>query len=116
MNKEFFFYNCQLTGRQLRLGETGMLPAEIVVRSICDADYQENGIFLKELTAESGFLLWLEDLAHLAEQGAQVRHGAVPRDRGGGPRARLDECDKKGRSFQSVRIDRYTTIPQLCID
>ena len=57
MKKEFYFYNCQLTGRQLRLDETGMFPAEIVVRSICDADYQENGIFLKNLTAESGFHL-----------------------------------------------------------
>lgn len=57
MNKEFFFYNCQLEGRQLCLDETEMLPAKIVLRSICDADYQENGIFLKDLTAESGFLL-----------------------------------------------------------
>ena len=42
MNKEFFFYNCQLEGRQLCLDETEMLPAKIVLRSICDADYQEN--------------------------------------------------------------------------
>jgi len=29
MNKEFFFYNCQLEGRQLCLDETEMLPAKI---------------------------------------------------------------------------------------
>ena len=28
MNKEFFFYNCCLEGRQLELGETGFLAAK----------------------------------------------------------------------------------------
>lgn len=48
MDKEFFFYNCCLEGRQLELGETGFLAAKEVVRAICDADFRNNGSYLKD--------------------------------------------------------------------
>lgn len=48
MNKEFFFYNCCLEGRQLELGETGFLAAKEVVRAICDTDFRNNGLYLKD--------------------------------------------------------------------
>ena len=48
MSKEYFFYNCCLEGRQLRLGESGFLAAKEVVRAICDADFRSNGTYLKD--------------------------------------------------------------------
>ena len=48
MDKEFYFYNCCLEGRQLELGETGFLAAKEVVRAICDADFRNNGLYLKD--------------------------------------------------------------------
>lgn len=41
-DREFLFYSCNLEGRQLRMGETGLLQAKDVVLAICDADYQDN--------------------------------------------------------------------------
>lgn len=46
MKKEFYFYNCKLVERQLRLGVSGLLPAKEVVRAICDADFQDNNLLL----------------------------------------------------------------------
>ena len=44
----FDFYSCNLEGRQLEIGESGLLPALEVVRAICDAGFQENETFLYE--------------------------------------------------------------------
>lgn len=44
MNKEFFFYNCCLEGRQLSFGESGYLAAKEVVHTICDSDFQHHNI------------------------------------------------------------------------
>lgn len=55
MNKEFYFYNCCLEGRQLRLGETGLLAAKEVVQAICDADFRNNGSYLKDPKANAGY-------------------------------------------------------------
>lgn len=48
MDTEFFFYNCILEGRQLRLGETGLLPAKEVLRAICNKDFQDNSFNLTD--------------------------------------------------------------------
>ena len=44
MNKKFIFYDCNLEGRQLNLGESGCLAASEVVRSIFDAGFRKNGL------------------------------------------------------------------------
>ena len=46
MNKKFIFYDCNLEGRQLNLGESGFLAATEVVRSIFDAGFRKNGLNL----------------------------------------------------------------------
>ena len=55
MNKEFFFYNCCLEGRQLELGETGFLAAKEVVRAICDTDFRNNGLYLKDPSVNASY-------------------------------------------------------------
>ena len=54
-NKEYFFYNCCLEGRQLRLGESGFLAAKEVVQAICDADFRNNGTYLKDPNAKANY-------------------------------------------------------------
>ena len=44
MDKEFYFYNCCLEGRQLSFGESGYLAAKEVVHTICDSDFQHHNI------------------------------------------------------------------------
>ena len=44
MNKKFIFYDCNLEGRQLEIGESGFLAATEVVRSIFDAGFRKNGL------------------------------------------------------------------------
>lgn len=46
MDLIFLFYRCWLEGRQLRIGETGLLPDTEVVRHICDADFHKNHLNL----------------------------------------------------------------------
>ena len=55
MNKEFYFYNCCLEGRQLELGEVGFLAAKEVVSAICDADFRNNCSYLKDPNANSRY-------------------------------------------------------------
>lgn len=52
IDKEFFFYNCCLEGRQLHLGEAGFLAAKEVVQAICDADFRNNCSFLNDPSAD----------------------------------------------------------------
>lgn len=40
------FYYCALEGRQLRIGETGILPCREVVRAICESDYQNKDLVM----------------------------------------------------------------------
>lgn len=42
---EFNYYCCILKGRQLSIGEAGLLPASEVLRAICDAGFQNNRLF-----------------------------------------------------------------------
>ena len=53
--KDFYFYNCCLEGRQLRLGETGFLAAKEVVQAICDADFRNNGTYLKDPDVKASY-------------------------------------------------------------
>lgn len=53
--KDFYFYNCCLEGRQLRLGETGFLAAKEVVQAICDADFRNNGTYLKDPDVKANY-------------------------------------------------------------
>ena len=69
MNKEFYFYNCCLEGRQLRLGETGLLAAKEVVQAICDADFRNNGSYLKDPKANAGRRMNVVSGLFLALQG-----------------------------------------------
>ena len=55
MKKEYYFYNCCLEGRQLRLGESGFLAAKEVVQAICDADFRNNGSYLKDPNAQADY-------------------------------------------------------------
>ena len=55
MTKEFYFFNCCLEGRQLELGETGFLAAKEVVRAICDADFRNNGSYLKDPSTNASY-------------------------------------------------------------
>ena len=55
MKKEYYFYNCCLEGRQLRLGESGFLAAKEVVQAICDADFRNNGSYLKDPNAKANY-------------------------------------------------------------
>ena len=43
---DFYFNFCALEGRQLRLGETGMLPCKKVMRAICESDYQNKDLVM----------------------------------------------------------------------
>ena len=40
------FYYCALEGRQLRQGETSMLPCKKVMRAICQSDYQNKDLVM----------------------------------------------------------------------
>ncbi len=42
--KNFMFYDCNLEGRQLEIGESGFLPASEVVRYIFDAGFRKYGL------------------------------------------------------------------------
>lgn len=42
MNEPFYFFSCYLEGRQLCSGETKLLPAREVLRTIFDADFKNN--------------------------------------------------------------------------
>ena len=55
MYKDFYFFNCCLEGRQLELGETGFLAAKEVVRAICDADFRNNGSYLKDPSTNASY-------------------------------------------------------------
>ena len=55
MYKDFYFFNCCLEGRQLKLGETGFLAAKEVVRAICDADFRNNGLYLKDPSTNASY-------------------------------------------------------------
>ena len=48
MDKEYFFFNCKLEGRQLCFGDTGLLSAREVVRAICDADFPKCSLLLND--------------------------------------------------------------------
>ena len=42
---QFVYYCCPLKGREMHLGESGLLPAAEVVRAICDAGFQNTPLF-----------------------------------------------------------------------
>lgn len=55
MKINFYFYRFFLEERQTKPCETGLLAATEVVRAICDADFQKNGLYIKDPKTDSGF-------------------------------------------------------------
>lgn len=55
MNKNFYFYRCYLDQRQPNPCESGLLSATEVVQAICDADFQRNGLYIKDPKADAVF-------------------------------------------------------------
>lgn len=48
IKRNFDYFSCLLEGRQLCIGETGLLPAKEVVRAVCEAGFQNNNMFVFE--------------------------------------------------------------------
>lgn len=55
MNKNFYFYRCYLEERQPKPYESWLLSATEVVQAICDADFQRNGLYIKDPKVDSVF-------------------------------------------------------------
>ena len=66
----FKYYCCILKGRQLSIGEVGLLPASEVLHAICDAGFQNNGLFDFEYVKPPKDGMYLMKVTRKADQQA----------------------------------------------